>query len=35
MIVDAVSVVPEVFGPYMDASILGRARRAGDRKSVG
>ncbi len=29
MIVDAVSVVPEVFGPYMDASILGRARRAG------
>lgn len=29
MIVDAVSVIPEVFGPYVDASILGRAQKAG------
>ncbi len=29
MLVDAVSVIPEVFGPYMDASILGRAQHAG------
>ena len=35
MIVDAVSVVPEVFGPYMDASILGRARRAGGVAGIG
>ena len=26
---EALSVIPEVFGPYLDASIMGRARRAG------
>lgn len=29
MIFDVVSVIPEVFGAYMDASILGRAQRSG------
>ncbi|MBM6774108.1 tRNA (guanosine(37)-N1)-methyltransferase TrmD [Olsenella profusa] len=29
MIFEAVSVIPEVFDPYLDASVLGRARRAG------
>lgn len=29
MIFEAVSVIPEVFDPYLDASVLGRARRSG------
>ena len=29
MIFETVSVIPEVFDPYLDASIMGRARRAG------
>ena len=29
MIFETLSVFPEVFGPYLDASIMGRARRAG------
>lgn len=29
MIVDVLTVLPEVFGAYMDASIMGRAQRAG------
>ena len=29
MLFEVVSVIPEVFGPYLDASVMGRARRAG------
>ena len=29
MLIEAISVIPEVFQPYMDASIMGRARKAG------
>lgn len=29
MLIEAISVIPEVFHPYMDASIMGRARKAG------
>ena len=29
MLFEVLSVIPEVFSPYLDASILGRARRAG------
>lgn len=29
MLIEALSVIPDVFDPYLDASIMGRARRAG------
>ena len=29
MRIEALTVIPEVFDPYLDASIMGRARRAG------
>ena len=29
MLIETISVIPEVFDPYLDASIMGRARRAG------
>ena len=29
MLFETISVIPEVFAPYLDASIMGRARRAG------
>ena len=29
MIFETLSVFPGVFGPYLDASIMGRARRSG------
>lgn len=29
MVIEVVSVIPQVFAPYVDASVLGRARRAG------